>query len=63
MVIRILFLILAFILVVNLVLTFVSLISGVNLYCKYGKQIARFFIGFALFVVGAYVILAIIGLV
>ena len=63
MAVRILLLILGFVLVVNLVLTFVGLITGVNLYEKYGKQILNFFIGFALFIVAAYVVLAIIGLV
>ena len=63
MAIRILFLILGFALVVNLVLTFVGLITGVNLYEKYGKQILKFFIGFGLFVVAVYVIFAIIGLI
>ena len=52
-----------FILVVNLVLTFDGLITGVNLYEKYGKQILKFFIGFGLFVVAVYVIFAIIGLI
>ena len=63
MALRIIFLILGFILVVNLVLTFVGLITGVNLYEKYGKQILKFFIGFGLFVVAVYVIFAIIGLI
>ena len=63
MAIRILMLILAFTLVVNLVLILVGFFSGVNLYEKYGKQILNFFIGFALFVIGIYVTLAIIGLI
>lgn len=63
MAIRILFLILGFILVVNLVLTFVGLITGVNLYEKYGKQILNFFIAFALFIVAVYIIFAVIGLI
>ena len=63
MTIRILMLIFAFALVVNLVLTLVGFFSGVNLYEKYGKQILNFFIGFALFVIAVYVTLAIIGLI
>lgn len=63
MAIRILMLIFAFILVVNLVLTLVSFFSGVNLYQKYGKQIFNFFIAFALFVVAVYVVFSIIGLI
>ena len=62
MAIRIILLILGIVLVVNLTLTFVSLITGVNLYQKYGKQILNFFVGFGLFVVAIYVVLAIIGL-
>ncbi|MBR3605517.1 MAG: hypothetical protein IKL52_05780 [Candidatus Gastranaerophilales bacterium] len=62
MAVRIILFILGIVLVVNLVLTFVSLITGVNLYHKYGKQILKFFVGFGLFVVGAYVVLALIGL-
>ena len=63
MAIRILFLILAFTLVVNLVLALVSFFSGVNLYQKYGKQILNFFIGFGLFVIAVYIVFAIIGLI
>ena len=63
MAIRILMLIFAFVLVVNLVLTLVSIFSGVNLYQKYGKQILNFFIGFALFVIALYVVFAFIGLI
>ena len=63
MAIRILFLILSFVLVVNLVLMFVGLITKVNLYEKYGRQILNFFIGFALFVIAVYVVFAIMGLI
>ena len=63
MTIRILMLIFAFALVVNLVLTLVGFFGGINLYEKYGKQILNFFIGFALFVIAVYVTLAIIGLI
>ena len=63
MAIRILLLILAFALVINLVLSGVSLASGVNLYQKYGKQILIFFISFGIFIIAIYVILAFIGLI
>ena len=63
MAVRILLMIVAMTLMVNLVLAGVSLITRVNLYEKYGKQILNFFIGFGLFVIATYVILAIIGLV
>ena len=62
MAIRILYLIFGFVLAVNLVLSLVGLITGVNLYQKYGKQILKFFAGFGLFVVAAYVIFAMLGL-
>ncbi|MBE7707127.1 MAG: hypothetical protein E7Z88_00290 [Cyanobacteria bacterium SIG27] len=63
MAVRILLMIIAMTLMVNLVLVGVSLITRVNLYEKYGKQILNFFIGFGLFVIAVYVVLAIIGLV
>ena len=63
MAIRILLMILAFALVVNLVLSGVSLASGVNLYQKYGKQILIFFVGFGILIIAIYVVLAIIGLI
>lgn len=63
MALRILLMLLSMTIVVNLVIAGVSLIIRVNLYEKYGKQILNFFIGFGLFVIAAYVILAIIGLI
>ena len=63
MAIRILFLILGFTLVVNLVLTFVGLILGVNLYEKYGNEILKFFVGFFLFIVILYIVFAFLGLI
>ncbi len=62
MVVRILFLILCFVLFVNLVLICSGLIFNVNLYKKYSKQILNFFIGFILFVIASYVIMALISL-
>ena len=63
MAIRILFLILGFIIVINLVLTSVGLIMNVNLYQKYGKQILNFFARFVIFIIALYVIFGILGLV
>ena len=63
MAVRILLLIIAFVVVVNFVISCVSLIMGVNLYKAYGKQILNFFVAFALFIVCAYVVMAIMGLV
>jgi len=63
MALRIIFLILAFVLVVNLVLFGVGVVTRVNLYEKYGRQILNFFVGFGLFIVAVYVVLAIIGLI
>ena len=62
MAVRIILFILGIVLVVNLVLTFVSLITGVNLYQKYGKQLL-IAVGIFVFIVAAlYVTLALIGL-
>ncbi len=63
MAVRIIYLIIGITLAVNLVLTFVSLITGVNLYQKYGKQILNFFIGLGLFIIAVYVVFAIMGLI
>lgn len=63
MAIRIIFIILAFTLIVNLVLLGVGTITGVNLYKTYGKQILNFFIYFGLFVIAVYIIFAIMGLI
>lgn len=62
MAIRILFLLLGIVLAVNIVLSGVGLMSGVNLYQKYGKQILIFFISLILFIIASYIVLALIGL-
>lgn len=62
MALRILFLIIAATLAVNIVLASVGLIMGVNLYEKFGKQILNFFLGFVVFIIAVYIILAILGL-
>ena len=63
MAIRVLFLLLGFIIAVNIVIIGVGLIFNVNLYQKYGKQILVFFAGFAVLIVAIYTTLAILGLV
>ena len=62
MALRILFLIIGATLAINLVLASVSLVTGVNLYQKYGKQILIFFGAFAVFIVAVYVVIALLGL-
>ena len=63
MAIRVLMLLLGLIVAVNIILISVSLITKVNLYKEYGKQIIGFFVVLALFVVLAYTAFAIYGLV
>jgi len=63
MAVRILFIILGFILAVNLVLASVGLIMGTNLYEKYGKQILNFFAIFVIFIIATFIVLSILGLV
>ena len=62
MALRILFIILGFILVVNLVITTVGLVMNTNLYEKYGKQILNFFLIFIIFIVAVFIVLSILGL-
>ncbi len=63
MALRVLFILIGFILVVNIILIGVGLIFNVNLYRKYSKQILNFFIAFALLIILLYVILAFLGLI
>ncbi|MBR1977428.1 hypothetical protein IKA15_04030 [bacterium] len=63
MAIRVLMLLLGLIVAINIILICVSLITKVNLYKEYGKQIVSFFVILAIFVVLAYVAFAIYGLV
>ncbi len=62
MVIRVLFLLSAFLILVNLCIMAASYMSGQNLYQKYGKQILIAFCIFVLVVAALYVVLALIGL-
>ncbi len=59
---RILFIFFGIILAVNIVLSVVGLIFGVNLYQKYTKQILIFFASLIFLIVAGYFILAFIGL-
>ena len=63
MAIRVFMLLLGLIVAVNIILISVSLITKVNLYKEYGKQIVGFFVTLAVFVVLAYTAFAIYGLV
>lgn len=59
---RILFIFFGIILAVNIVLSVVGLIFGVNLYQKYTKQILIFFASLIFLIVAGYFILALVGL-
>lgn len=61
MALRVLFLIFALVVFINVVLVSVGLIMNVNLYEKYGKQILNFFIIFFLAIIVLYVVLAVVG--
>ena len=62
MALRILFLIIGATIAINLVLASVSLITGVNLYKKYGKQMIIGAAIFVLFIAAVYTAVALIGL-
>ena len=62
MVIRILFLLLSLIVLVNLCIITLCYITGQNLYQKYGKQMLIIFGSFVFVVAAGYVILALVGL-
>ena len=62
MALRILFLIIGATIAINIVLSCVGLIMGVNLYKAYGKQILIFFGIFAILIVALYIVLAFLGL-
>ncbi|MCM1003748.1 MAG: hypothetical protein NC408_05330 [Candidatus Gastranaerophilales bacterium] len=62
MIVRILFLLLSLIVLVNLCIMTACYISGVNLYQKYGKQILIIFGCFIFAVAAVYVALALVGL-
>ena len=62
MVIRVLMLLLALIILVNLCIITAGALMGENLYKKYGKQMLYVFGGFVFIVSALYVTLALIGL-
>ena len=62
MVIRILMLLLALIILVNLCIITASAVTGKNLYQKYGKQMLYIVGGFVFAVTALYIALALIGL-
>ena len=62
MIIRVLMLLLALAILVNLCIITACYLTGENLYQKYGKQILFIFGGFVFTVAALYVALALIGL-
>lgn len=63
MIIRILFLLLSFLVLVNLLIITMSYILNVNIYQKYGKQLLIIFGSFVLLVAAFFVAVALIGLI
>ena len=62
MVARVLMLLLSLIILVNLCILAASVISGENMYQKYGKQMLYIFGGFVFAVAVLYTVVALIGL-
>ncbi|MBQ9246287.1 hypothetical protein IJ182_08480 [bacterium] len=62
MAIRVLLILLALFIMVNFVISLVSLICNVNLYKKYGNRILKGFGVFILLIVITYIVMAILGL-
>lgn len=62
MVIRVLFLLTAFLILINLCIVAASYMTGQNLYQKYGREIIIAFCIFVFIVAALYVALALIGL-
>ena len=62
MVFRVLMLLLALAIVVNLCIITACALTGENLYHKYGKQMLYIFGGFVFLVAALYIALALIGL-
>ncbi|HIS35341.1 TPA: hypothetical protein IAC10_01735 [Candidatus Scatousia excrementigallinarum] len=63
MAIRVLLLLLALIIITNIIIIVCSYIFNVNLYQKHGKAILNGFGILAIFIVAAYVLLGIMGLI
>lgn len=62
MAIRVLMILLAIIIVINVVILLLSAITGKNIYTAYGKQILKCFSIFLLLVIAFYVALSLLGL-
>ncbi|MBQ4115398.1 hypothetical protein IJD34_08345 [bacterium] len=62
MIVRILFLLMSLIVLVNLCIITLCYITGTNLYQKYGKQMLIVFGVFVFVVAALYVVLALLGL-
>lgn len=62
MAIRVLMILLAIIIVINVVILLLSAITGKNIYSAYGKQILKGFSIFLLLVIAFYVALSLLGL-
>ena len=62
MVVRVLMLLFALVILVNLCIITASAVTGQNLYQKYGKQLLCIFGGFVFAVTALYIALALIGL-
>ena len=59
---RVLLLLLAIIVIINLVMLLVGFICNINVYEKYGKQIAGAFGVFILLIVICYIVMSFLGL-
>lgn len=62
MAIRVLMILLAIIIVINVIILLLSAITGKNIYTEYGKQILKGFSIFLLIVIAFYVALSLLGL-
>ena len=62
MALRILFLILSFVIITNLILTSVGNVMDINLYQKFGNQIFNLFAIFVIFIISVYITLSLLGL-
>lgn len=62
MILRILFLLLSFLVFVNLCIITICYVTGINIYQKYGKLLLIIFGIFVFLVTGLYISLAFIGL-
>lgn len=59
---RIIFLILGFVIITNLIVVSLGLILEINLYQKFGNQLFNLFAIFVFFIISVYITLSILGL-